>query len=101
MSAMPQFPVAARRTSLAWSRTALAMAVNALLVLRAGLERQDSALLLAAIALGAFSLALAAAGWVRHRELRAAPQVVSPSLMAWTAAGVMLAAAGVLWVVRS
>lgn len=101
MNSAPDFGVAARRTLLAWSRTALAMAADALLFLRAGVQRDDHSLLLVGVALSALALLLAGAGWQRHRALRKRQsRPVAEAVVAWTAAGVAVAAAGVLWAVR-
>ena len=101
MNSVSDSGVAARRTLLAWSRTALAMAADALLFLRAGAQREDLSLLLVGVALSALALFLAAAGWHRHRALRERQsRPVAEAVVALTAAGVAVAAAGVLWAVR-
>lgn len=90
-----------RRTALAWSRTALAMGADALLVMRAGLQGHDQTLLLLGIALSVAAVGLAGAGWWRHRQLARAHQRAVPQLlMAFTTGAVVLAAVGVLWSVR-
>lgn len=59
----------AERTALAWSRTAIAFLVNAMLWLRAGLADDDSALLLFGLALLALSAGFHACGRTRARAL--------------------------------
>jgi len=81
-----------QRTSLAWSRTALAMVVNAVLVLRAGMVESDAGLLLLGGLLVVVSGGFVAAGRWRRREL-ARPDAGGPPdwLLAWTATGTVLA----------
>ncbi|MGI9822388.1 DUF202 domain-containing protein [Agromyces sp. Marseille-Q5079] len=88
----------AERTALAWTRTALAIAVNAVLVLRSGLVSDQPALAAAGVVLFAISAAAAAYGVVRKRELGAAQGPVMPSawpLLAVAATVVLAAVAGV------
>jgi uncharacterized membrane protein YidH (DUF202 family) len=88
----------AERTALAWSRTALAIAVNAILVLRSGLVSDQPALATAGVVLFAISAAAAAYGMVRRRELVAGHRPIMPSawpLLAVAATVVLAAAAGV------
>jgi len=84
------------RTALSWSRTALAIAVNALLVLRSGFVSDQPALAALGVLLFAAAAAAAAYGVVRARELGHEGGVVMPS--AWpllaVAAVVLLAAVG-------
>lgn len=91
-----------QRTALAWSRTGLAMVVNAVLVLRAGLVEDDPALLMLGALLTLVAGGFVAAGRLRRREL-ARPDAGGPPswLIAWTAAGTVLAcAAGALTALR-
>lgn len=73
------------RTALAWSRTGLAVLVNAALVLRAGLVQPSKPL----AALGATLLFAAAAvalyGVRRKRQLAASPPLVAPAPQALAA----------------
>ncbi|WP_353810492.1 DUF202 domain-containing protein [Agromyces sp. SYSU T00194] len=84
------------RTALAWGRTALAIAVNALLVLRSGFVSDQPVLAALGVVLFASAAAAAAYGVVRARELSHDGGLVMPS--AWpllaVAAVVLLAAAG-------
>ena len=89
------------RTTLSWSRTALAIAVNGLLVLRAGLQGPDRALLGASAVIGLAALAVFIAGTRRRQALHGAPAAASAGLMLFTAAAVVFAAgAGVLALAR-
>jgi uncharacterized membrane protein YidH (DUF202 family) len=88
----------AERTALAWSRTALAIAVNAVLVLRSGLVAGQPALAAAGVVLFAISAAAAAYGVIRRRELIAESGPVMPSawpLLAVATTVVLAAVAGV------
>ena len=66
------------RTALAWSRTALALAVNALLSLRAGLVADEPWLVVVGAVLFATSGAAVAIGAVRRRQLRGERLVITP-----------------------
>lgn len=77
------------RTALAWSRTALATFVNAMVVTRAGLKL-DSPLLLAVAGLAALTALWMLVTSARRRRHLAAELVGGPP------AGVMLATAGVV-----
>lgn len=83
----------AERTVLAWSRTAFAFLVNAMLWLRAGLADGDSALLLFGLALLALAAGFHACGKRRGRALTAGarPVPVHPALMRALALGAALA----------
>jgi uncharacterized membrane protein YidH (DUF202 family) len=87
------------RTLLAWSRTALVLAVNSALVLRTGLTRSQPGL----TALGALSAAAAcglyAYGVRRRRELEPVPQAVRAGPLRIVAAVVVLVAAATVWTV--
>jgi hypothetical protein len=90
-----------QRTTLSWSRTALAIAVNGLLVLRAGLQASDWSLLGAAAVIGAAALVVFVAGTQRRRALQGAPVAASARLMLFTALAVLFSgAAGLLAVAR-
>ena len=66
------------RTSLAWSRTALALAVNALLSMRAGFVAGEPWLVVVGAVLFATSGAAVAIGTVRRRQLRGDRLVITP-----------------------
>ncbi|GAA1837161.1 DUF202 domain-containing protein [Agromyces salentinus] len=88
----------AERTALAWSRTGLAIAVNAILVLRSGLVAEQPALAAAGVVLFAISAAATGYGVIRRRELAAEHGPVMPSawpLLAVAATVVLAAVAGV------
>lgn len=78
---------------LAWSRTAFAFLVNAMLWLRAGLADGDSALLLFGAALLALAAGFHACGKRRGRALTtgARPVAAEPALMRALAFGAALA----------
>lgn len=75
----------AERTALAWSRTGLAMAVNALLVLRSGFVSDQASLVVAGVLLFGLSAGAAAYGTVRRRELASSDGPSEPS--AWVILG--------------
>jgi uncharacterized membrane protein YidH (DUF202 family) len=83
----------AERTALAWSRTAFAFLVNALLWLRAGLADDDSMLLLFGLVLLALAAGFHACGRSRARALMtgARPAPARPALMRALALGAALA----------
>ncbi|UUX95950.1 DUF202 domain-containing protein [Aquabacterium sp. J223] len=81
------------RTALAWRRTALLMAVNAMVALRTGLASGDGRSVAAATALGAVALLLALAGSLRQRRLAQAPAAVSHRLLLWVVGATWLAGA--------
>lgn len=72
----------AERTAQAWERTAFVMAVDALLVLRAGAHADSQALLAGGGLLGVAVLAIAATTSCRRRALRAAPRAIAPAIPA-------------------
>jgi len=79
----------AERTALAWNRTALAVVVNALLVLRAGLKTETTPLTGLAIALLAASgAAIAYAAW-RRRHLLGEQPSIAPRTVAIALAAVL------------
>jgi uncharacterized membrane protein YidH (DUF202 family) len=69
----------AERTALAWNRTALAILVNALLVLRSGWVTQEAVITLLALALLLAAAATFAHGLRRGRELRGGHRPVAAS----------------------
>lgn len=86
-----------QRTALAWNRTALALAINALLVLRAGLQAGDKALLALGALVGMAAAAIAVAAIRRRRQLMRGVHAPATALIASTALAVVLAACGGLW----
>ena len=66
------------RTALAWTRTALAVAVNALLSIRAGFVSGEPWLVAVGVLLFAASGAVAAIGTVRRRQLSGERLVITP-----------------------
>jgi uncharacterized membrane protein YidH (DUF202 family) len=66
------------RTALAWSRTALAIAVNALLSIRAGFLAGEPWLVAIGVLLFAASGAAVAIGTVRRRQLAGDRLVITP-----------------------
>lgn len=68
----------AERTALAWSRTALALAVNALLSLRAGVVAGEAWLVAVGALLFAASGAAVALGTMRRRQLSGDRLVITP-----------------------
>ncbi|GAA1947570.1 hypothetical protein GCM10009717_12400 [Agromyces allii] len=97
---MPRDPgLQPERTSLAWSRTGLAIAVNAVLALRSGFSSEQPALAVAGVALFVLAAVAVAHGTVRRRQLDARHEPVPPSpvVMLGVAATVLLAAlAGII-----
>ncbi len=79
-----------QRTALAWSRTALAMIVNSLLVLRLGVNAGDRPVESVGIGLLAISGGILLIGETRRRELAEAHAIASPSVMATCAVCVVL-----------
>jgi len=88
------------RTGLAWARTGLAIAANAALVGRTGVEDHLHALTVSAIVLAAIAAVVAVVGWRRHhaivRAILAGRAPASLHSVALPAAGTMLAAVLVL-----
>jgi len=66
------------RTSLSWVRTSLAIAVNALLALRAGLVAGEPALLAVGVLLFAAAGAAVVVGLVRRRQLMGELLTITP-----------------------
>ena len=66
------------RTALAWTRTALAVAVNALLSVRAGFVAGEPWLVAVGVVLFAASGAVAAIGTLRRRQLSGERLVITP-----------------------
>jgi uncharacterized membrane protein YidH (DUF202 family) len=81
------------RTALAWRRTALAMTVNAILVMRTGIASQARPLMAGGALLAAFALVLTGASVLRHRQLASgAPAAPGQGLLALTTVAVLAAA---------
>jgi uncharacterized membrane protein YidH (DUF202 family) len=79
-----------QRTALAWSRTALAMVVNSLLVLRIGINTADRSIEFLGFAFLAISGGILLVGEIRRRELAKTPARAGPRVMAACAACVVL-----------
>ncbi|MBC5783195.1 DUF202 domain-containing protein [Ramlibacter sp. USB13] len=89
------------RTELAWGRTSLVMAAHALVVVRAGTQSGEPALLLLGIVVAVLAIGLLAAGQVRRRQLARSVAAPSARLMAFAAGSVVFASAvAVLAIVR-
>lgn len=86
------------RTALAWGRTGLAVTVNAVLVLRAGLMTEYPWLVALAIVLFLAAAGAMACGSWRARQLRspARPAATAPWLIAATVAVALLACVAAL-----
>ncbi|MBT2516521.1 DUF202 domain-containing protein [Streptomyces sp. ISL-90] len=84
------------RTALAWSRTALALAVNALLSMRAGLVVGEPWLVAIGALLFAACGAAIAVGTARRRQLSGVRLVITPprGALIGVAAATLLASAG-------
>ena len=84
------------RTSLSWSRTALAIAVNALLSIRAGFVASEPWLVAIGVLLFAASGAVVAIGTVRRRQLSGDHLVITPptGALLGVAAATLIASAG-------
>jgi len=84
------------RTALAWSRTALALAVNALLSMRAGLVAGEPWLVAVGAVLFAASGAAVALGTVRRRQLSGHRLVITPprGALVGVAVATLVASAG-------
>jgi len=82
-----------QRTTLAWNRTALAVLVNALLMLRLGEQSGQPATIALGIVLLAAAAAVTAGGWWRRKALErsAAPEAPPAWLLASLVAMVWLA----------
>jgi uncharacterized membrane protein YidH (DUF202 family) len=85
------------RTALAWIRTSLLMAVNALLVFRAGFGANNLRLMSFGIVLSVICLCVFVAGEHRRRQLAIRTRGPSVALMRFTAAAVVAAAIGGAW----
>ncbi|HZW41749.1 MAG TPA: DUF202 domain-containing protein [Agromyces sp.] len=83
------------RTALAWSRTALALAVNALLSMRAGFVAGEPWLVVVGAVLFATSGSAVAIGTVRRRQLRGDRLVITPPRGALVGVAVATVAASV------
>ncbi|WP_350349402.1 DUF202 domain-containing protein [Agromyces sp. G08B096] len=103
---MPPFRLAAtadpglqpERTALSWSRTAFAVAANALLSLRAGLVAGEPWLVAVGVLLFGTAGAVVVIAAVRRRQLAGAELTITPprgALAGVTAAAVLAAAGGV------
>lgn len=86
-----------QRTALAWNRTTLSLAVNALLVLRAGLKDGNQALLALGALVGIAAGVIAFAAVRRRMQLAQGTYAPATALVAWTSAAVVIAACGGLW----
>jgi uncharacterized membrane protein YidH (DUF202 family) len=84
------------RTALSWTRTALALAVNALLSIRAGLVAGEPWLVAVGVLLFAASGAAVVIGTLRRRQLSGARLVITPpaGALVGVAAATLLASAG-------
>lgn len=79
------------RTFLAWNRTALAMAVNACLMLRAGMQPGLHKMLIPGVVLGGLALALLVVGRMRRSQVAGRRETAVPAvLLLATCAAVML-----------
>lgn len=85
------------RTALAWSRTSLAMAVNAALVTRAGIVERHAALTVAGLVLAAFSIAFIVLARARRKQLLAAGSRTASAKSMLFASGCTICAAFVGW----
>ncbi|WP_211195860.1 DUF202 domain-containing protein [Agromyces sp. H66] len=83
------------RTALAWTRTALAIAVNALLSIRAGFVAGEPWLVAVGVLLFAASGAAVAIGTVRRRQLSGERLVITPPVGALVGVTVATLAASV------
>ena len=88
----------AERTSLAWSRTAVAMAVNALLVVRSGLQSAQGSVIVMGALLGLLAAGLFAASAWRRQALRNTRVHAPPALlMLTTMLAVLLGSSAGIW----
>ena len=86
------------RTELAWSRTALGIAVVAALVVRAGIMGNDQALLAAGVLVAVLSGTVMCAGYWRRRGLAQNPPRSSPpALMLLLSGSIVFASACAVW----
>jgi uncharacterized membrane protein YidH (DUF202 family) len=86
----------AERTALAWSRTGLAVLVNALLALRSGWSSRDTPITMLAFALLVASGVVIFYGACRRRELLCEQETISPPTTGIAIAAVT--ALGACWV---
>jgi uncharacterized membrane protein YidH (DUF202 family) len=83
----------AERTALAWSRTALAVFVNALLALRTGWANDETSITVLGLALlMAAAGAALCGGWRRRHLLSGRQSIAPPAIVITGAAGVTLLA---------
>ena len=80
------------RTALAWTRTSVAMGMNALLVVRMGAQSEDRSVMALGLVLAVVALTLFGAGHYRHRRLRRSAMAPPTPLVAFAAGSVVLAA---------
>lgn len=86
------------RTGLAWRRTALALTVDAILVMRTGMTRQSRPLMIAGVGLALCALLLIVASVRRRRQLATgAPTAPGQGLLAATTLAVVAAAGCAVW----
>ena len=78
------------RTSLAWTRTALSLVVNAILLLRVGVQDSDPALLASGVALCGIAACLIQVGLRRGKDLSARAAAPGAGIMLLTSRGVVL-----------
>ena len=83
----------AERTQLAWLRTALVLMANALLVIRAGANGQDLALLSGGAVMAFSGFAFVAIGHLRGRQIAASPLSMTQLQMGTVSASVLVASA--------
>jgi uncharacterized membrane protein YidH (DUF202 family) len=81
-----------QRTALAWVRTGLAVLVNAVVVLRAGIEAERPFILALGVVLLCAVAALVACGTWRARELTSRAERTAPHWM------LIAATSGVVWI---
>jgi hypothetical protein len=87
-----------QRTELAWRRTGVAVAVNALLILRAGVSEGDRAALAFGLGVAAFALGFIVLGLRRRTQLARADAGAPPAgMMRFAAIGVCACAGGAFW----
>nr|WP_186511152.1 DUF202 domain-containing protein [Caenimonas sedimenti] len=90
----------AQRTSLVWSRTALAFAVNAILVLRFGFLEGDAAMIIAGTGIALAAILAAGVSIRRHHQLAESFDLAMASI-SWVCLGTLVAAcAGLALVMR-
>jgi hypothetical protein len=82
----------AQRTALSWGRTALALIVTTLLVLRAGIRSGESAIQLSGVVVAAVAAGFLAIAVLRSRQLRHA-KVGAPAAWMLVSAAVTLSVA--------